>query len=83
VIDPVDDEIRRHMIVGQGVTVEPEPEPFTFRIGELGPKAELVARLWRDWPQERRDGVRGLSEHLHDAIEDLACLFYAKRRTGS
>lgn len=31
-----------------------------------------VAKYWRDWPQARRDAVRGLSQHLAAAIEDLA-----------
>lgn len=34
--------------------------------------AHEVRKYWRDWPQERRDGVRALSSHLADAIEALA-----------
>jgi hypothetical protein len=34
--------------------------------------AAEVRKYWRDWPQERRDGVRALSGHLADAIEELA-----------
>lgn len=34
--------------------------------------AREVRKYWRDWPQERRDGVRALSPFLADAIEALA-----------
>lgn len=34
--------------------------------------AAEVRKYWRDWPQERRDGVRALSSFLADAIEALA-----------
>lgn len=34
----------------------------------LGAAARYVVSLWNDWPQARRDAVRGLSAHLHDAL---------------
>lgn len=34
-------------------------------------RASWTSRLWRDWPQARRDAVRRLSMHLADALEDL------------
>lgn len=34
--------------------------------------AHEVRKYWRDWPQERRDAVRSLSQFLADAIEELS-----------
>jgi hypothetical protein len=46
---------------------------------EVAGKAAWVVRLWRDWPQDRRDKVRALSGHLADALEDLRAVL--ARRT--
>ena len=62
-----------------------EREPQDEDLRDLTAKSEWVATLWQDWQQWRRDGVRKLSPHLHDAIEDLAqhvAAERARRETG-
>jgi hypothetical protein len=49
-------------------------------------RAEWAHRLWRDWPQAKRDAVRALSHHLTDAIKALnpaePCAYCAAVRTA-
>jgi hypothetical protein len=49
----------------------------------LANAAREVRKYWRDWPQERRDGVRSLSGHLADAIEAMCVTVESEPNVGT